>query len=60
LQFSPLVGSGSVEAPSPTIIVEKPSSVARTTAREGTFVLYTKRAEDEPGIYLFGPLPRLP
>jgi hypothetical protein len=58
LQFSPLVGDGSVETPAPTIIVEKPASAARTSAAEGTFVLYTKPAEGDQGIYLFGPLSR--
>jgi hypothetical protein len=58
VQFAPLVGAGSTETPSPTIIVEKPTSVARTTTPDGTFVLYTNRDEGGPGIYSYGPLPR--
>jgi hypothetical protein len=60
LQYAPLVTDGSTTAPSPTIIVEKPSTATRTGSGDSTFVLYTKPVEaSDPGLYLFGPLPRL-
>jgi hypothetical protein len=60
LQYAPLVTDGTTDAPSPTIIAERPATVSRTGSGDSTFVLYTPSAEGiaEPGLYLFGPLPR--